>query len=239
MVHPDDLKALKVLTRHCGLPEGFEREYAQWLRMYHTAKGQGALGALMVPLLRSLGVTLPDVQRTEDRVDWRKIKAGTRVQIRTDARELTGTFSNVSAYEQLGVFVDGDPYKRVFARSLVTLLPTPEPEFVYEEPELARQPEPLEEVPYSNETPELPDHQAVQAEAEQNADSPETAPAPPKMRSDHWMNVNRGARVLVEHDNDIADAAFVSLGPGDGEVTLWVDGAEDATVVKEEAVTVA
>lgn len=237
MVHPDDLDAFGRITGDRTLTPEFEAEYGIWLKMHHRNNGQRGLGSLMIPLMRHMGIgPKADPLRTEDRINWAAIQPMTRVLAQTDTGPKMGHYVGLREYGILAVLYDGDPVVRQiepFKLSLVApdaevdvVTPPPaEPERHFPE---AGPPSPLTEVD------EIPDF----IPEVHDPPKPDGTAEPPKLENKEFYKTPTGSTVYVQNGPDTAEGKLVQIGPGDGEVTVWLEDGDEPQVFSEMDVLV-
>lgn len=218
--HPDDLAAFNRITGHSRIPDAVKEAYADWKLAYDRNKGQGPLGMFMVPLLMSLGIKpVPTTASPGGKVDWTTVPVGTRVVAMTETGPKFGEFMGMRDYSLLSIKVDGDPMRRMYPPVIVSIMgeanvPLPAPPA----------------------TPEAVDeHEDDLPAYKSEMDAPELK-EPPKMASKEWFGLPTGTPLLIQTEDDLQAAKLVKVGPGDGELTVWVDGADDPLTVLETAV---
>lgn len=229
MVHPEDLDAFGRIAGHRTLTPEFEAEYGLWLKMYHRNKGQGGLGHMMIPLMRSMDIgPKAEAERTEGRIDWSKVQPMTRVLVQTDTGPRYGCYVGLRDYGVLAIRYDGDPMIRQAPPINVTLLadePAPlPPESPVDEPQRFVEGDPSAVV--SEE--EIADYDPAE-DTVSEADLPE----PPKFEDKEWYTRSPGSRVVVQNGDDTAEGQLVTIGPGDGQITVWLDEEDEQRTFAE------
>lgn len=229
MVHPDDLDVFGRITGHRTLTPEFEEEYAIWLKMHHRNKRQGGLGDLMIPLLRSLGIMPKSEEIARQKIDWAKVDLGRRVIVNTDTGPREGSYAGLRDFGILAIRYDNDPMLRhanphqvVFVEDGIQALPVAPPvkERIVEPqtaPTIADEPEEIEAYRPDRDDP---DPMAGTKDA-------------PKLENKEWYKRATGSTVYVQAGVDTAEGQLVSVGPEDGKLTVWLEGADEQQVFDE------
>lgn len=240
MVHPEDLDIFGRITGHRTLTPEFEEEYGLWLKMHHRNKGQGGIGSLMIPLMRSLDIgPKAEPKFTEERINWAAVQPMTRILAHTDTGPKMGRYVGLREYGILAVLYDGDPMVRNIEPTKVKLVTDEEPgtavPVVEEKEQEDEAPRIIEEAPPTplTEIDELPEFNTA------HDPDPTGEVEPPKLDSAEWYRRAIGSPVLVQLKDDTAEGALVKIGPGDNELTVWLDGADEPEVFSETDVLAA
>jgi hypothetical protein len=228
--HPDDLAAFNRITGHSRVTDEVKETYALWKLAHDRNKGQGPLGMMMIPMLMSLGIHPPaEPARVGGKVDWTTVSVGHRVGVTTETGMKFGSFMGMRDYCLVAVKVDGDPMIRTYPPVKVALFAGThayDPTTPVPVPEERRDPRPpVAEVEEDHDLPTYRPEMDVPKEKD-----------PPKLENKEWYALGAGTPLLVQTDDDLQPAKLVKVGPGDGELTVWVDGADAPSTILEAAV---
>ena len=121
---PQDLENLKSLLGMEDVPVTVMTEYRLRISMYHRAGGSGPLGLLpLLGMVRSLGYQGPEPPEVVEPVDWRRVPAGTKVEVLAGGEKLRGWFLGTIEHGTLAVKLAGGGWVRECAKSAVSVLP--------------------------------------------------------------------------------------------------------------------
>lgn len=182
------------------IPPETEAEYVRRLRIKHTTR-TGPLGDdALIDMLRSLGyeITKPEAA-VEVRIDWHLVPEGTEIEAKDEKGWRIGAFGGVVDDGLLVVLFPGDDYSYEFPRHNVRLADVPEVQGDAEDPVVPSLSSALDD-----RSPDIFESKAV------------VDPI--------FASLEAGHRCFVELDGDIVDGEFVEIGPGDHELSIYVDG---------------
>lgn len=213
-VQPQDEQNLQRLLGVGEIPEPVLAEYRCRLEMYHRTGNSGPLGPhALIDLIRFLGLRSPKVDDKPVVIDWRSIPqdGSVRVEGRFFGEWRPGVFLGFVEHGTLAVRFDEDPTIRECQAHMLRLAKSDTLSHFKPDPE------------------DKPDVRADFA-APKVVDPPEQEESEPTWRADmDWSSVEKGAKVWVDCDDDIADGFYV--GPGeDGRLIVRVND-RDLTVV--------
>jgi hypothetical protein len=207
-----------------GLPreqitKEIEREYVMQRQMYHARGGQIMPVSQVVTLLRMCGYEPAFKKPEAQQADWMQVKFMCPVLAEVEGKEYVGEFLGVmGAGGPLAVRIGG--VVKELNRSKVTPLLGDAPQTALTE---------LDEAQGQQETAE------IIADTEPDRKDPEGKVKAPVVNV-NWLNYTASDPVEVKYKNRWKSGRFCFEGPGDGELTVFVDGVEDPIEIEETKV---
>jgi hypothetical protein len=236
--HKDDLRDLEIMTGSQSLPVEFEAEYMRWLRLQHRRNKPGALGDLLIPLLRKFDIGPPDeASRERDPTNWRQVQKGQRLLVKLETGgQAKATFIALGSFGTIELAIDGDKWVQNFPAHCVSLDHSAPADVTVKPLELVPADEPVQElIDDAPAAPELPQFDITQhgIDQEDEEDAPLDEPVEPGKR---WKNVAPGRLLKVRQDGQTRDASFIRL---DGlQIIAQVDGEETLDIFDDSDVTI-